>query len=141
MAAVTTADRPGTIVNVPLPGLGALPTLSAGGLVNTQYQEREDAVRRAAARVRALREFREAVHAALPEERPGERIREVRVTFQVDRSRCSALEEWIAGGVGGRRVVRRVGGPLPLDSRSVRGLGSGVGLLALTRALTKALDV
>lgn len=125
--------------DVPLPGLN-LPTVSAGGVVNSAYEVREEAIRRAANRVRARREFHDAVAAYKPESKAGERITEVKVTFRVDRDQCSALVEWISAGVGGRRVVRRIGGPLGLNSRAVRGLGAGVGLLALMRSLTKVLD-
>lgn len=127
-------------LDVALPGLGGFPTVSAGGLINSAHEERRDAVQHAADRVRARREFHDAVASFTPERRAGERITEVRVTFRVDRVHCSALVEWISGGMGGRRVVRRIGGPLGVDSRSVRGLGGGVGLLALMRSLTKVLD-
>lgn len=140
MASATAEGRLCAGADVPLPGLGGFPTVSSGGVVNSAHEERNDAIRRAAERVRARREFHDACASFTPERRAGERITEVRVTFRVDRVHCSALVEWISGGMGGRRVVRRIGGPLTVDSRSVRGLGGGVGLLALMRSLTKVLD-
>lgn len=116
------------------------PTLSTAGGLNTEYQRREDEIRQAVQRVEDLKRFRQALRDSIPSAAPGSRITDVVVSVRLGDDRCDAVVEWRARGVGGPRVVRRIGGPLPLNPRSVRGLGSGVGLLAIMRAIEKVTE-
>lgn len=129
-----------TMGNSPLPGLERFPTLSQGGRLNTEYEERESAIRKAVQRVEDVKVFRQALRDSVPAAAPGSRITDVVVRVRLGDDRVDAVVEWHARGVGGPRVVRRIGGPLPLNVRSVRGLGAGVGLLAIMRAVEKVCE-